>query len=359
MCPWSPNTFCAILTLTARIKRDQEHQHREKEAEAAQVAEETQQLRTKAGENRDHLGRLQANLQELDSQRGQLLNRLKRFNPDAARGWEWLADNQAEFQQEVFGPPMLSCSVNDVRYTDLVQSMLQADDFLCFTAQNRDDHKKLSDQFYGKMGLSVTIRSCFTPYSSFRPPLPKEELTKLGFDGYVKDYLEGPEPVLAMLCSEKRLHTSAVALKDISDEQFDRIQQMDHPTQFAAGKQFYRITRRREYGPTAVSTRVTQFGRGRFWTDQPVDVAEKEELFRKIEELKRQRAEMREQFEARQARKNDIDQEKEQIAKKMVCSTPPPTWERASLREDYSWSCGRQRVSCSASSRSGNPCRTR
>jgi hypothetical protein len=295
---------------------------REKVVEAGEVAEEMNQLRNRALESREQLTTLQASLQELESQQGQLLNQLRRVSPDVAKGWEWLKANQEGFQKEVFGPPMLTCSVKDKRYTDLVQSMLQADDFLCFTAQTKEDHKKLSDQFYSKMGLSVTIRSCFTAYSAFQPPLPKEELPNLGFDGYVNDYLEGPEPVLAMLCSEKRLHASAVALKDISDEQFDRIQHTERLTQFAAGRQLYRITRRREYGPGAVSTRVTQFAKGRFWTDQPaMDAPEKRELMQKIEQLKSQRAAWRDQYNSKDARKKEIEDEEAQINGKIV--SPP------------------------------------
>lgn len=258
-------------------------------------------------------------MSELESQQGQLLTQLRRINNDVAKGWEWLRDNQNGFEKEVFGPPMLTCSVKDKRYTDLVQSILQTDDFLCFTAQTREDHKKLSDQFYRVMGLSVTIRSCFTPYSSFQPPLRREELSKLGFDGYVSDYLDGPEPVLAMLCAEKRMHASAVSLQDITDEQFEQIQRAERLTQFAAGRQLYRITRRKEYGPGAVSTRVTQFAKGRFWADQPVDAAEKTELLERMKELQTQRSALKEQYEALDAKCKTMDQEKQQILDKIVC----------------------------------------
>jgi hypothetical protein len=217
---------------------------------------------------------------------------------------------------------MLTCSVKDKRYTDLVQSILQADDFLCFTAQTREDHKKLSNQFYSEMGLSVTIRSCFTQYSAFKPPLPKEELSNLGFDGYVSDYLDGPEPVLAMLCSERKMHASAVSIKDITDEQFDQIQRGEKLIQFAAGRQLYRITRRREYGPGAVSTRVTQFAKGRFWADQPVDGAEKTELQRKIEELTAQRATMKEHYDTADAKYTEAEAERQRILHKIVCYPP-------------------------------------
>ncbi|KAK4155132.1 SMC5-like protein [Chaetomidium leptoderma] len=297
--------------------REQEHLQREKEPESEEVGAEINQMRTRAGEIRNQEARLRNGLQELESQQGQLLTQLRRIDPDVAKGWEWLQVNQDGFDKEVFGPPMLTCSVKDKRYTDLVQSILQQGDFLCFTAQTREDHKRLSDQFYSKMGLSVTIRSCFTAYSAFRPPLSREELPALGFDGYVSDYLDGPEPVLAMLCAEKRMHASAVSLQDISDEQFDRIQRAEKLTQFAAGRQLYRITRRREYGPGAVSTRVTQFAKGRFWTDQPVDAAEKNEILQKLGELKAQRDALKEQYDANVARKATIDAERAQIARKM------------------------------------------
>ncbi|KAL2183391.1 SMC5-like protein [Thermothelomyces heterothallicus CBS 203.75] len=297
--------------------REQQHLQREKEAEVGAAREELKQIRMKGHDNRDQLMRLQNSLSELESQQGQLLTQLRRINSDVAKGWEWLKDNQDGFVKEVFGPPMLTCSVKDKRYTDLVQSILQTDDFLCFTAQTREDHKKLSDQFYRTMGLSVTIRSCFTPYSAFKPPLPREELSRLGFDGYVSDFLDGPEPVLAMLCAERRMHASAVSLQDISDDQFEQIQRFERLTQFAAGRQLYRITRRKEYGPGAVSTRVTQFAKGRFWADQPVDAAEKAELLQKMQELQAQRAAMKEQYEALDARCKVLDEEKQQILDKI------------------------------------------
>lgn len=230
-----------------------------------------------------------------------------------------MKENQASFEKEVFGPPMLTCSVKDNRYSDLVQSLLQGDDFLCFSAQTKEDHKKLSDQFYNKMGLSVTIRSCVVPFSAFKAPMPKEALNRLGLDGYAIEYLEGPEPVLAMLCAERKLHASAIALRDISDEQFNQIQLAENINHFAAGKQLYRTTRRREYGPHAVSTRVIQFAKGRFWNNQPVDAAEKTELEQKLAEIRQQRAEFRNKWEIDEARRKAMSEEVEEIKNAAVC----------------------------------------
>ncbi|KAK3693986.1 SMC5-like protein [Podospora appendiculata] len=286
--------------------REKSHIERDKRAELVELEDQIKNVRLQGSEKHGKLKKLSQELENLNSQQGQLLNHLKRINSDVAKGWDWLQNNQDVFEKQVFGPPMLSCSVKDNRYSDLVQCLLAPNDFLCFTAQTKDDHKKLSEQFYQTMGLSVTIRSCFTAYSSFQPPLPRADLGRLGLDGYVTDYLEGPEPVLAMLCAEKRLHASAIALQDISEDAFERIKESEKISHFAAGKQLYRITRRREYGPGAVSTRVTQFQKGQFWSDQPVDMAEKTELRRKLDELQGEITELRTQMDEKNETRNEL-----------------------------------------------------
>ncbi|KAK4198430.1 putative structural maintenance of chromosomes protein [Triangularia verruculosa] len=278
--------------------RELDHQKRDKEEKLMDLGEKRDATKSEGVALKQEKSSLEKELADLDSQEGQLLNQLKKMSPDVAKGWAWLKDHQNEFEKEVFGPPVLTCSVKDRRYSDLVQSMLGESDFFCFTTQSKHDHKKLSDYFHGSMGLAVTIRSCFRSLDSFKPPLPREQLSELGFDGYVTDYLDGPEPVMAMLCAEKRLHQSALSLSEISDEQFERIQRDETINFFAAGQKLYRTTRRKEYGPGAVSTRVTGYGRGRFWTDQPVDSSEKTELERKIKEAEGKLAELTEKYKA-------------------------------------------------------------
>ena len=267
---------------------------------------------------RKEFHKAEADLNALDSRRGQQLSHLKRMNPDAAKGWEWLQEHRDEFEKEIFGPPMITCSVKDQRYSDLIQSMLQGDDFLCFTAQCREDHVKLSEQFYRKMGLSITIRTCSATFDSFQPPLPRQETAALGLDGFAIDFLEGPEPVLAMLCAERRLHASAVGLGETTDDQFDRIVSGDKLITWASGKLSYRVTRRREYGPGAVSTSTKGVPSGRFWTDEPVAVAEKRELKQARDEIGAQVAELVEEINKLKATDREISEEFDSLEAKIV-----------------------------------------
>lgn len=226
----------------------------------------------------DELKRIKGELANLDSQEGQKLHQLAGISPDAREAYNWLQEHQNDFEKDVFGPPILTCSVKDKRFADQVQSVLQRDDFLCFTAQNKNDYQKLTDQFYKKMGLAVSVRTITSDLSSFRPPIPREGLGQFSLDGYALDYVDGPRPVLAMLCSERKIHLTGVSLHDINDQQYQKLIDGQAISSFIMGKTYYRIVRRKEYGPGATSTTTRTIQPGSFWTDEPVDGSVKAEL---------------------------------------------------------------------------------
>ncbi|KAK2600911.1 hypothetical protein N8I77_010409 [Diaporthe amygdali] len=284
-----------------------------------ELKDEKQELHTAMAElkergkaNHQEKGRIQRELDNLNSQEGQRFLQLRKAEPEVATAWEWLQENGDKFEKQVFGPPMLTCSMKDKRYANHVQSLLQRDDFLCFTAQTRNDHKLLTDQFFTSMKLAVTVRTVTTDLSSFRSPIPQENLGTMGLDGYALDFVEGPEPVLAMLCSEKKLHLTGVALKDISEEQYQRIIEDEVFNSFATGSTMYRITRRREYGPGATSTMSRTIRPGTYWTDEPLDMAAKNELEQRLQQCQTDFAEMKrtnEEYKAKMAALNEKEDE--------------------------------------------------
>lgn len=266
----------------------------------------TQQGRDKVHQRDD----LKKELKNLDSQEGQRLQLLRKLDSDAHAAYKWLQDHRDDFEKEVFGPPMLACSVKDKRYSDQVQSVLSKDDFLCFTAQTKNDHKKLTDQFYNQQKLAVAVRTITTDLSSFRPPIPREQLVEqFGLDGFALDYIDGPSPVLAMLCSDKKLHLTGVSLKEIDERQHDKLTNGGTINTFATGKTFNRVTRRKEYGPGATSTLTRMIQPGRFWTDEPVDGSVKVGLQQQLQKYETEIAELREQLDELKAKKEALDQQ--------------------------------------------------
>lgn len=201
---------------------------------------------------------------------------------DSHQAWKWIKDNQNRFEKRVYGPPMVECSVTNPQYADAIESLLQRNEFVAFTTQSREDFRTLQKALYNELKLhDVTIKTCSIALSELRSPMSDEDLRRFGFDGWARDFMTGPEQVLAMLCSENRLHQTPLVLRDISDDEYRKMES-SQISSWVAGRQSYQVIRRREYGPGATSTKVRQLRKARVWTDQPIDASRGRELENKI-----------------------------------------------------------------------------
>ncbi|KAF4449317.1 hypothetical protein F53441_7389 [Fusarium austroafricanum] len=293
--------------------RGEEHTLRELEGEKREVSGQRDEIKNRGKSINNEIRQVEHSIQSLETQQGQQLNFMRKNFPELATGWDWIQEHREDFEKEVFGPPMISCSIKDERYSDQVQSLLQGDDFTCFTAQTKNDYKKLSDQLYRVQSLSVVIRSCSQPLGAFPRPVSMDEASDLGLDGFAIDFLEGPEPVLAMLCAEKRLHQSGVSLRDHNDARYDRLVRSGRVNSWAAGNQSFMIRRRKEYGPQAMTAVTKNIPPGRFWTSQPIDAQEKQELSKRLLELNGERDVLKEQYHELQNRIQTIEDRKTTI----------------------------------------------
>lgn len=276
------------------------------------------ELKNRATGVKAEADKLKSDLESLNTQEGQQLNFMKRYFPDLAAGWEWIQQHRSEFEQDVFGPPLMSCSIGDERYSDQIQSLLRDDDFTCFTAQNIRDHKKLSNRFYREMSLSVVVRTCSSNLESFQRPASGPEVQRLGLDGFAIDFIQGPAPVLAMLCAERGLHRSGVSLDEHSDAQYDALVKSGVVMQWAAGRQSYLVRRRAEYGPQAMTTVTRDVRQGRFWNSQPVDAQERVDLERRMQELQQERRKLKAEYEGLDEQNVALGQRIQKISDKIV-----------------------------------------
>ncbi|KAF6233100.1 hypothetical protein HO173_008644 [Letharia columbiana] len=242
-----------------------------------------EELRRRGVDKNHRIKQAEDDLAQLDSQAGKQKSKLQSISRDAYRLWEWVQQNQDQFDKPVFGPPIVECTIKDPRYVDHIESLFHKGVMIQFTVQTRGDFKKLSDQGSGRMRLSeVNIATILPGLDPFRPPVSAEQMKRFGFEGWALDYLNGPEPVLAMLCAEVHVHEAGVALRDTTPQQFELLQ--NSPIQsWVTSKSTYRITRRREFGPDAKSTLVRDIRRANVWTDQPVDLTAKRELQENIQ----------------------------------------------------------------------------
>jgi hypothetical protein len=246
------------------------------------------------------------------------------MSKDTATAWRWIQENQGEFEKEVYGPPLISCSIKDPRYIAAIESLMSRSEILAITAQSKGDLKRLNDQLYGTMGLGdITIRGVTESLAEHGPPpLSASQLQQFGLDGWALDYIDGPEPVLSMLCGSKAINKSAVSLRDIPEEQHNRLLQTQCRC-WVVGNHCYRTAIRAEYGSQAASTSTRAVGTPRFWTDQPVDSSAKREIQERLDALNQGFAALREQVRPLRTRISEIKTKREEILEELVSHMDP------------------------------------
>ena len=235
---------------------------------------------------KQNISETQRELAEFDTQEGQQISRLSNISADTAKAWKWVQENLGSFEKEVYGPPMITCSIKDPQYVDAVESCLAHRDFLAITAQTLDDMKKLSAQFASMKLGEIFIRQVDEGRSSSQPkPLSHQDFQRAGLDGWAIDFIDGPLPVLEMLNSSAAIDQCPIGRRELNDEQYKVLSENPRLKKFVCGQNSYRISRRAEYGPQAVSTSVKFVQSARYWTDQPVDASARREIQQRIASL--------------------------------------------------------------------------
>lgn len=259
----------------------------------------------------------------LDTQSGKQTSLLQKISPETARAWEWFEANKdsLSLKGEVYGPPILKCTITDPKYADAVESQMRLGDVVAITCTNNDDQRLLLRKITSEEGLGlhgVFFRTSPRPLSSYQPPVPASNLAHYGFEGYLRDYITGPDPVIAMLCDNVRLNRVAFAARSITDEQHAAVS--NSPIQsWVSGREVYRITTRKEYGVS--STSVNHLKKGQFFVDQPVNSDEKMQLDEQLENLNREGNEMVAKHNEAKAEIQELTEESKGVKEQRVGHT--------------------------------------
>jgi structural maintenance of chromosomes protein 5 len=270
-------------------------------------------------------------IKDLQTQAGKKMNMLKRVSSEAHRAWDWIRNHRNVFEGPVFGPPMVECSLKDQRYADALESICRFSDLIAFTVTTHTDFVRLQEILNsvagrrledkaakgitgveGLQGLGIPgmhIRLVNRDLDHFQPPLTKDQLRECDLDDWAVNILEGPRPVLAMLCDNCQIQRTAITLRSHNPQQYEKIR--DSPiSSWVASGELNQVVRRREYGPSAVSTGVTPLKPARFWNSgDGVDAGAERDLKRKISELQSERDELLAQLAAAQKTWDEMRQE--------------------------------------------------
>jgi chromosome segregation ATPase len=256
--------------------------------------------------------------QSLQSQAGRQANKLLQISRDAAKAWTWIQGNLTRFAGQVYGPPMITCTVTDPRYTDAVEQVVGKSELQAFTVTDQADFKMLLNQLQNVMGLSdVNVRASLANLADFRPPHSDAELHALGFQCWIRDVIEGPEAVIAMLCDNRNIHQTALGDQPVP-ENMERELERSSISAYATSTKFYSIARRREYGEGAVVTRVQAIRKADHLTDAPVDTQAAGQIRRDINETEDDIRMIEEEIQGLRAKNAQLQKELSDLNKEVT-----------------------------------------
>jgi chromosome segregation ATPase len=305
--------------------RDKAREMRDLDEKLGDTREQIATLNSQGRQRQTIIKNTEQEMAYLQSQAGQQTDKLRKNSRQghAAVAWEWIQKNKDRFKGKVFGPPILECSIKDPRLAAAVETTISQSELMAFSVTCREDFTLLQRELYTNMKLvDINIRSAPpVALSSFKPPCSPQQLASYGLEGWILDLLEGPDEVLAMLCDNRNIHATAFTSRDVPADQYDNLSRSPISS-WVTSTQSFQVTRRREYGDAATSTRVTSLRPGRFFTDAPVDHREEEEFTRRIretevemEEIKEQITKLRDEDKAHSERKRELAASKTAIEK--------------------------------------------
>ncbi|KAJ5706769.1 hypothetical protein N7488_006570 [Penicillium malachiteum] len=265
------------------------------------------------------INREEQQLKNLDSQLGQQENALSRISPDTLKAYRWLKKNQDKFEKEVFGPPVVTCSVVDSQYAPAVESLLNRTDLTAFTTQSRNDFRTLQRILDRDLKLSdISIKTCSsTNILKAAPPLSNDNLRRLGLEAWAKDLIQGPDTVIAMLCNENSFHKTPIGRHDISEEVFNELEANKDLTAWVSGKRFYNVARRADLGDWATSTRTRNVKPAQVWTSMPLDTSVKDGHRATIRDLEVRKEQIETEMEGERSELRELQTQMERVKREM------------------------------------------
>lgn len=168
-----------------------------------------------------------------------------------------------EFKDQYFEAPVICCDTPDKSYAPYLEKAIDRNTLFAPTVTSSETFSRMTRFASGIANLpirNVQIR----PGEDFpAPPVPVETIRNMGFDGYVLDFIQGPDEVLAMLCNTSNLHRIPVCKRGLSENQIKKMMLfLEHDnipiSKFFSGNELF-TTSRSKYGSKQFHYKTEKF----------------------------------------------------------------------------------------------------
>ncbi|KAK0202992.1 hypothetical protein DFS33DRAFT_1437795, partial [Desarmillaria ectypa] len=300
---------------------------------------------------KSQLQQSQDELKRLDNVEVRKFRMLSRWDKDTADAVMWYRNNKDKFKMEVFEPPYLSVNVPDRAFASAVEMAFSGNNMKTFVAQCQEDYDTLNrnindNQVLGRKVWVTTWYRARMDRLFVSPPMERDELARLGFSGYLLDYVTCPQGLEWFLQVELNLHrivsaTSFSHTVDVNRAMDAVCCSRTGPANFIAGTTYNIVTRSR-YGKKLAQNMTRDIGEAKSFVATSIDPELKNRIDgeiaehkQKLDMLKEEHDRFRHQLSAVEAedfkfqqRADDIKARREAIQKEVQRRTTLTTQQK-------------------------------
>lgn len=223
---------------------------------------ELKRLKREEVENADRINKTKQQFKStdrthiLDNQRGAF----SRIAEQTKRAVQLLRSADfSSFKGSVFEPPCLTLATTRNEYAAYLEELVDGQTTYALTAVSKEAYNEISKELFEKYKVNVPFR--YLSNKRLDPALSKEELNNLGFDGYLRDFINGPKAVIQMLSETSFIHDVPVSIRGLSDNQIMNLQRPVNGQlrfrKFLSGDVMYNLSISK-YGSKQVTMRTSQ-----------------------------------------------------------------------------------------------------
>ncbi|ORY46464.1 P-loop containing nucleoside triphosphate hydrolase protein [Rhizoclosmatium globosum] len=226
------------------------------------------------------MSRVQSQLRQLSTVAGQKLDKLRSLHAHAHQGVQFLrGQHNLQFQKPVFEPICLGINPVNPEVAKAIETFIGYTKLTSFVTQTQSDYQLLRNHFYDKMKLRVNVVCVENVQESFRSKISPEEISRLGFDGVLIDFVTGDPVLMSALIQYTPLDETPICLTDSPNFNFQRVDS-SRIKNYVVGKTSYSI--KSAYG--SISSKSETMKEAQI-LNMTVDTQQQAELNRRMHEL--------------------------------------------------------------------------
>lgn len=129
-----------------------------------------------------------------------------------------------DFNIKYFEPALITLDVQTKLIAPIIETLIPYSHFNAIVVPTKEDYNELSKFLYDERKCMVSIRTLSDlNFNIENERIPRDKILKLGFDGYITDFLKGPKEIIQMLSENVYLNRIPVSFKGLSTNQKDLI----------------------------------------------------------------------------------------------------------------------------------------